>query len=596
MKNPGYLTRLGFVLLSVYLLFSGCTDTLPAENTNPFTPDTGTEIESTIALLHFNPELGQKEENLRALEYYIREAFGNGADFVVTPELATSGYCITKEQVMAGLGFEEPFVELDPIRQLAIEHGGYVFIGLPEIDGEVTYNSIVVFGPEGYVDKQRKRGKSDWHETGNLPLKVVETRYGDIGFLVCSDAYLPDVTRILALEGADIILSPANWWGEGLYGTQLDIWKTNSHDNYIWNFVANRWGSETDERYGYPLTYDMDDSPSAVINPYGEVVFSYRTKDDIQSGNRIFYETATVPIERIGTCSTPSYALNNRKPTAYQAIGNGYYDPDNGNLPLPGLPATGELNYTALAYLPSASFAPNLETLQELFETRITATDVVVAPALGIGEDPIDLDNAQWYTAEQLTQLQDLMEQKGVQLFTTTVNILEGSAATTGSLIIRPGQTPLVALQIHDRSPDKGKAAEPFYLDMERARIGIVTGADFNFPEVTTNLAKSGVDVVLVSSDLGITSPSSENDNYGWTIDQLRSLAITRSNNCIHLLMADHLGYALNIRSEWGSMAEINTTGTAPDALTITLDSGATRIKYLNRYRPSDLEVLLGAR
>lgn len=584
-----------FVLLFSILLSYGCSDELERTNfsisysSNIATRGNG-HVSSKIALLHMNPVLGDKNTNINLLESLVTKAFMNGANIIVTPELATSGYCITKEQVFDGLGMTEPFDDLATIKEMAIHNNGYVFVGLPEIVNDVAYNTIAVFGPEGYIGKQRKRAKSEWHEVGNLPYNVMETPYGDIGFLICSDAYLPDITRILALKGADIIVSPANWWGEGVSATQLDIWRTNAHDNKIWNFIANRWGTETDNRNGYSYLYDMNTAPSAAINPSGNVSFSYMTKDDNSNKDTIFYETATVPVERIGNARTNAFSITNRKISAYQAIGNEYYNPDNGNLEIPGLPEAGELSYVSLSYIPRTSLNENVETIRDIFNTKHITGNVVVAPALGIGTQFFNTQDNGWY--EDISELQSFVDEKHIALFVTTVQ-LSGNPNTIGLLVVQESKKAQIIPQTHDKLNWIGTGNAPYYIDLSHARVGIVTGTDFNFPEITTSLAKNGADVILVSSDLG-NEEGVNSDNSSWTKEQLKSLMLTRSNHCVHLLMSDHLGMAIGLRSEWGSVAEFYVTESDKDAIKIDLNASDTRIKYLNRYQPFDLATLIG--
>ncbi len=67
-----------------------------------------------VALIHSNPVLGDVDTNLAVLESHVEEAFLNGANIVVTPEMATTGFSITMEQVLIDLGFTLPYPELKP--------------------------------------------------------------------------------------------------------------------------------------------------------------------------------------------------------------------------------------------------------------------------------------------------------------------------------------------------------------------------------------------------------------------------------------------------------------------------------------------------
>ena len=50
-----------------------------------------------------------------------------------------------------------------------------------------------------------------WFSPGEEPAPVVDTRYGRIGLAVCYDIEFPELTRGLALQGAELIALPANW-------------------------------------------------------------------------------------------------------------------------------------------------------------------------------------------------------------------------------------------------------------------------------------------------------------------------------------------------------------------------------------------------
>jgi predicted amidohydrolase len=54
---------------------------------------------------------------------------------------------------------------------------------------------------------------------------------------------------MVALSGAHIILTPADWWGSA---GQIPIWMTRAAENGIYVAVANRWGAEKDTRFPTP--------------------------------------------------------------------------------------------------------------------------------------------------------------------------------------------------------------------------------------------------------------------------------------------------------------------------------------------------------
>jgi predicted amidohydrolase len=540
--------------------------------------------------------LGDDDTNVAELESLVAEAFQNGANIVVTPELATTGFSITRAQVIADLGFTSPYPELDTIRDLAIQNEGYVFVAIAEVTpAQAVYNTVVVFGPDGLLTTRQKRGLSGWHDRGIIPFDIISTIYGDLATLICSDSYLPEWIRIATIKGADVVLLPANWWGRG---GQEEIWQTRARENGVWFLTANRWGTEVDERFGFPFTYYMDDAPSAAITPDGEIQLIYRTEEDPAGpSNKVLYYTVDVPNYRIGTGLNPTYSVNFREPQAYSAIGNLYYRPDLGNQPAPGLPPTGVTLAGSISYQPKAfQSSANLATLQNLWDASNETAQVLVLPGRGITSAPVDTSNPAWHTSAPWTSLQSFVESEGLLLLVTTVIENDGSGDYRESLLlVRPGQAPLLRGQIHDSAGLHGTGQAPLLLDLPNARVAVLTGRDSLFPETSLAAAKSGADLVLISSAAG--SPATSHDvnapHYFWEPPALLREWKTRTNEVVHLAAADWTGHGAVIENMFGGINRLEETDAATPVQVLDLDSGFVRTKYLNAYYPFDLDVLL---
>lgn len=161
------------------------------------------------------PRIGDLEANRALTVRAIREAVAAGADVVVLPELATSGYCFASR--------EEAFsVAITPAHPLFAEwaaevrNGAVVIAGFCELgDGGLLYNSAALIDESGAVAVYRKthlwdREKLVFHPGEHSP-PVVDTRFGRIGILICYDLELPELPRGLALRRADLIVAPSNW-------------------------------------------------------------------------------------------------------------------------------------------------------------------------------------------------------------------------------------------------------------------------------------------------------------------------------------------------------------------------------------------------
>jgi predicted amidohydrolase len=560
-----------------------------------FQPAPVKTVASKVALIHSNPKLGDLNANVRSLTSSVGEAFRNGANIVVTPELATTGYCVTTDQVINAIGMESPFPQLNEVRDLAIQYHGYVFLALAEKSGVgKAYNSVVVFGPKGLITTQRKRGIATWNTRGDVPFEIIATPFGDLGAVICSDSYLPDWVRVLTLKGADIVVSPANWWGD--YG-QEEIWQTRARENGIWFLVANRWGTEVDGRYGTPYTYEMNDAPSDVISPDGAIVLSYRAKESASPADKILYYTIQVPVDRIGNTANTSYTVFKRRPEAYEGIANEYYRPDLGNQPPPAIPQAGLTRVGAITYLPSGDGTANLSKIEQLWGKE--HADVVVLPGLGITPEPIESSRPRWYTASPWAELQEFVNQHGILLLATTVRekLAKGGPSRIAVLVIQRERPPNLFGQIHDYRGIRGTGLSPSTVDLPHARVAILTGPDSLFPELSTSLVKRGADLVLVSSELGGKARGSvERPVTGtWDTNALLQAWKTCTDHGFHLAVSDNAGFGLMIQDGGGFPVRKELLNSSRPVQVFDLDTGPIRSKHLNAYYSFDLRALLSA-
>lgn len=156
---------------------------------------------------------------------YITQAVRAGAQLVCFPE----GYPGPSNPAHAYDG-------LSPLREAARKHGIHIVasriqpaavgighhmcLHLLDPGGEVqgTYRRTTPEGP--YVYKDIPDWQFEYVMGDELP--VFETPHGRVGLLVCSEIYTPELSRILALKGAELILMPAG----ALLNEMLPPWRT----------------------------------------------------------------------------------------------------------------------------------------------------------------------------------------------------------------------------------------------------------------------------------------------------------------------------------------------------------------------------------
>lgn len=552
-------------------------------------------VEVRLALLHMAPVLGKITPNIDTLTAMTRRAFQEGADIVVGPELATSGYSITAQQIRDSLGLRAPFSRLSAIRALAMQYNGYVALGLAEIaENDSAYNSVVLFRPDGGFTIQRKRGSTGFGPSGDLPFTVIPSRFGELGLVICSNVYLQDWPRILALAGADIVLSPANWWGSS---HQLDIWTTRAHENDFYYVVANRWGAETDTRSGTPYYYDMNDAPSAVLalgtrsDEAGQTLLAYRARTAPEPRNVVLRHTIRVARARIGGAPEPAYTVRGRESAAYRQISNRYYRPDLGNQPYPGLPPAGETRVATLAMRPGFDPAANVARVRAEWTAAGGNADVLVLPARAVTDGPVDTSSPSWSAAAHWASLQDFVNTSGLELLVTSLLQQAGAGAPVQEalVVMRPGQPVLLRAAIHAWPPAAAAPQEPLYVDLPGARVGVVLGRDLLFPEVSLSLAKVGTDIIVSPALEGVAPPrplagvQSQWPYNAWLV---------RTNDGVHLAAVNQ-GWGMIVRSTYGVIDTVSVADADGTALRVlAVNSATVRGKYLNAYLPFDLAAL----
>ncbi|WP_312936408.1 nitrilase family protein [Pseudomonas sp.] len=216
-----------------------------------------------IAVIQFDPQVGLEKcgSNLERSLTLARRAISAGANLIVLPELSNTGYTfLTRAEAFAHAETLADSRSVKAWQDLASEHGIYLAAGFAERDGMKLYDSAVLLGPDGRLGHYRKAHLWDqeklWFTPGDLGFPVFETPIGRIGLLICWDIWFPEVPRLLAAQGADIICSLNNWvWtppplfdaAGRCMASYLTM--TAAHVNNVHIAAANRIGQERGGRF-----------------------------------------------------------------------------------------------------------------------------------------------------------------------------------------------------------------------------------------------------------------------------------------------------------------------------------------------------------
>lgn len=162
-----------------------------------------------VAAVSMNGFMGVPERVLDSMDEWCRLAAEENADLVVFPELVIHGHCTPNTWEVAETVPDGNSVK--HLSELAGKHGLFISAGLSEKERDIVYNAQVLVGPSGYIGKQRKIHLSRdevLYYKGGREMNVFDIGKCRVGTSICYDSQFPEVCRILALRGADVLLLP----------------------------------------------------------------------------------------------------------------------------------------------------------------------------------------------------------------------------------------------------------------------------------------------------------------------------------------------------------------------------------------------------
>ena len=161
------------------------------------------------------PVIGDPAANQAKAVTAISTSASHGADIIVLPELVLSGYMFESKEEARALAVS-PDDAVFAAWADAAGNASLVVGGFPELgeDGKL-YNSAAILDRHGIIAIYRKVHLWDkeklFFTPGAQAPPVIDTPAGRIGILVCYDLEFPEMTRGIALGGADLIAAPTNW-------------------------------------------------------------------------------------------------------------------------------------------------------------------------------------------------------------------------------------------------------------------------------------------------------------------------------------------------------------------------------------------------
>jgi predicted amidohydrolase len=204
-----------------------------------------------VAAVQMQAIAGQTKENLAKIIMYSEEAAARKVDVLCFPELCVQGYNRETARIMAET---IPGESSEAISQLARKKNITILAGIAEKSAAgLPYITQLAAFPDGTIKKYRKThlGKSELpYFTPGEVLPVFNSDKAIFGVAICWDLHFPEVTTILALQGAEIIFAPHA--SPSIVGDRKGIWlkylTARAYDNSAFlvacNLVGNGGGKQ----------------------------------------------------------------------------------------------------------------------------------------------------------------------------------------------------------------------------------------------------------------------------------------------------------------------------------------------------------------
>jgi predicted amidohydrolase len=254
-------------------------------------------------------QTGEPDQNLAVVEAWIEEAARRGSDLVVFPELWDTGF--DPDHALAAPLDSGRFARVAELARMHQIHVVGSMLERTTIDGEDRcFNTAAWFTPEGTIDGVyrkihlfRQMNEDRFVQAGDA-LPVFDLPWGKTGVAICYDLRFPELFRRYVLDGARLIVLPAQW-----PITRVAHWETllkaRAIENQVFVIACNRTGREGKVKFA---------GHSAILNPWGVPLAT--------AGEDPVLLTATIDFSEIERARKKLTVLQDRRPELYSVEGS----------------------------------------------------------------------------------------------------------------------------------------------------------------------------------------------------------------------------------------------------------------------------------
>jgi predicted amidohydrolase len=255
-----------------------------------------------ISLVQMNIALGDVRKNLKTAEEAVAEAARRGSHLVVLPELWATGYALEQGSALASDLNTGVFGQ---IAALATQHKVCIVGSHLERRGMQVANSAPFIDPRGQVRGVYRKihlfrlmDEDRYLQPGSAPL-LLDLPWGATAFAICYDLRFPELFRRYAVEGAKIIILPAEWPME-----RIEHWRAllvaRAIENQCYIVAVNACGQTGDTMFG---------GHSMIVDPWGKTL--------VEAGEQPLLVTADLDLDLVDAVRKRIPVFDDRRPELY---------------------------------------------------------------------------------------------------------------------------------------------------------------------------------------------------------------------------------------------------------------------------------------
>ena len=211
-------------------------------------------------LLQYTPVTSNKSENLKKITKLIQQNANPNTNLIVLPEHSLIGSTGAKDFMDMAEDLQGDSVK--QLAEIAKTYHSYLAFSMPLKEGQQFYSAAILINNAGeivgvYRKSHLNESELSWASAGDK-LSVFETPLGRIGFMIGDEVRIPDITNVLAMKRADIIIIPSAWYQQ--YGTSIEIEPDLLREPYPQN-TMNFWYNVAKYAQAYTLVANYVGGP-----------------------------------------------------------------------------------------------------------------------------------------------------------------------------------------------------------------------------------------------------------------------------------------------------------------------------------------------